>query len=88
MKNDNSFTLTAGIIIAGVVLAFTSPAEATKSTGSEAAAAPTSNNLHNIVAAIAAVDAPSATVDARPKGLCRGKHRAARHAAVVASVSS
>ena len=64
MKNDHSFTLTAAVVLAGVVLAFVNPTganSATPANGAEIAAATTLSSSHDqTVAGALAVKDPSA----------------------------
>jgi hypothetical protein len=80
MKNDHSFTFTAAVILAGVVLAFVNPADANNTAPTVASAIETPVNLPgngnaSVVAAVDSQAAPSAKGEAKHKGSCeRVKH--------------
>lgn len=78
MKHDHSFTLTAAVILAGVVLAFVNPADANNTAPAVASAIETPANLQGKAGVVATVDshvAPSAKREAKHKGSCeRAKH--------------
>lgn len=60
MKKDHTFTFTAAVILAGVVLAFVNPAEANHAAPLADSISASSSNLQNLVGAIAENDAPVA----------------------------
>jgi len=78
MKHDHSLTLTAAIVLAGVVLAFANPADASNSAAPVASAIESTPVLPLNSNAVAAVDShPGASRrgEARAKGSCeRIKH--------------
>jgi hypothetical protein len=78
MKNDHSFTFTAAVILAGVVLAFVNPADANNSAPAVASAIKAPVHLPGKAGVVAAVDAPaapSAKGEAKHKGSCERAKR-------------
>lgn len=80
MKHDHSFTFTAAVILAGVVLAFVNPADANSSAPAVATTIATPSILPPNAGVVAAVEAhgetgTAAKHDAKHKGSCeRVKH--------------
>ena len=74
MKNDHSFTFTAAIVLAGVVLAFVNPADASNSTSAAVASTIESTTVLPINSnPVAAVDSHAGAPrkgEARAKGSC------------------
>ena len=73
MKHDHTFTFTAAVVLAGVVLAFVNPAEAINSTAPVVSTIEHSISVPastQVMAAVAAPAAATATSPAKHKGDC------------------